>query len=346
MKKIPIKNIVNWHPELKNQEGFLERKAITTDLKTEQDGTAVFLASTPSVDRDGDIVDPLGIDTVNYNGTVLWNHALDTLPVGICVEHNASPEGMLAKIKFSDTYDFAKNIAGLCRENILRGISIGYIPVKVLKAGTAAFDSYVKAKGWITEGCKRIIAECQLIELSICPVGANQDALLLAAKSFDPETCKALKIEIEIQEEPKEEGQTEQATEQEVEKPVEQTTETVGTSEVNKPVEETKAEIVVDECEGMMNPENMEIKPYTSYPEPGKPLYHWGSLTSRDQEQLRRQVYGIWLQQGKPGGSFGTFWETGKPAEKRIKFTDLGTKKSQMNDLTQKAFKVLKGLPV
>lgn len=196
-KKLPLKNVASFHPEIKDRtDEVLERKSLVSNFTALEDGEAIGVISTPSVDNDGDIIDPMGIKTDIYNGTCQWNHSLDTLPLGTVTEFTITSEGVKGKFKFSKTYDFAVDVYNLVKENILKGISIGYIPLKALKRGTSAFNEYAKARGWDVTDCQRIITECLWIETSMVPVGCNNDALILASKSFKSEmSFKNFKLE-------------------------------------------------------------------------------------------------------------------------------------------------------
>ena len=202
-KKLPLKNVANFHPEIKDRtEEVLERKSLVSSFTGLEDNEAIGIISAPSVDQDGDIIDPMGIKTDIYNGTIQWNHCLDTLPIGTMTEWTITPEGVKGKFKFSNTYDFAIDVYNLIKEKILKGISIGYIPVSALRKGTTAFNEYAKTRGWDVTGCERIITEALWIETSMVPVGCNNDALILASKSFKSEiSFKNFKIESSIEEE-------------------------------------------------------------------------------------------------------------------------------------------------
>lgn len=196
-KRLPLKNLLTYHPEIKDRtEEVLERKSLVSTFTPLEDGEAIGVISTPTVDSDGDIIDPMGIKTDIYTGALIFNHCLDTLPIGNVSEFTMTPEGVKGKFTFSKTYDFSVDCYNLIKEGILRGISIGYIPLKALKRGTSAFNEYAKAKGWDIAGCERIITECLWIETSCVTVGANSDALILAAKNFKSELAfKNFKIE-------------------------------------------------------------------------------------------------------------------------------------------------------
>jgi len=196
-KILPLKNVYNFHPEIRGRtEQTLERKSLVSSFTSLEDGEAIGIISTPACDQDGDIIDPMGIDTSIFNGCCVFNHNLDSLPIGNIPELIKDKDGLKGKFIFSKTYDFSIDCYNLVKEKILNAISIGYIPVKVLKRGTDAFNSYAKARGWNIEGCQRIITECLMIEASLVPVGCNSEALVLASKSFKSEmSFKTFKIE-------------------------------------------------------------------------------------------------------------------------------------------------------
>jgi len=168
----------------------VERKSIDVALSTdESSGLISATFSTPSTDRDGDIVWPMGCVSDFYSGTVCWNHSLSDPPIGRCDIFSVSEKGLVGKIKLSDTYAFARDIFGLVKEGILRGISIGFIPLSEVLRGTKAFSDFVAANGLagsVTSETNRIITKWEWIEVSICPIGSNRDALIsgVASKSL------------------------------------------------------------------------------------------------------------------------------------------------------------------
>ena len=262
-KKLPIKNILNFHPELKGRtEEVLERKALVSNFTELQEGEAIGIISTPSVDNDGDIIDPMGIKTDIYNGTCQWNHCLDTLPLGTLTEWTITEEGVKGKFKFSSTYDYAIDVYNLVKEGVLKGISIGYIPLKTLKAGTSAFNEYAKAKGWDVTGCSRIITESLWIETSLVPVGCNNDSLILAAKNFKSEiSFKNFKIDQKACGDKKPEQKADEVNETVVDVPVEGAVpEVIQETSVEDNVEVQQEVTIIEQ--GVTNEENIpeEVK--------------------------------------------------------------------------------------
>lgn len=352
MKRLPIKNVVNFHKELKDmdQNTMIERKSLVIDLtqiaSEEDQNIFTGIISRPTVDTDGDIIDSSGVDASLYNGALQFNHSLDTLPIGEVFDYNISSEGIIGKFRFSKTYDFAVDISNLVKEKILKAISIGFIPLEVLKNGTQAFTDYAKTRGWDTTGVKRIITKARWIETSIVPVGAHPDALMIYSKSFiSDRTCKALKIEIEETEENNNEPDTTNTAEN-ISEPANTESTVPDAAMDNQTDQEIVPEVSSEASEEIpTQTSEVETKPIIDTVNE-KPVYRWGNLTNENEEDLRKTVYGIWENLGSVG-SFDYFWQHGKLEEqKKIQFVDLGTKRSQIKDLATKAYKTYKGLPV
>ena len=114
------------------------------------------------VDRDGDIVDPNGIDESNFrkNPTVLFSHDR-TLPIGKNAWLKSKEDGKLAKTIFAPTL-FADDIYQLHKGGFLNAWSMGFIP-----------------KSWEWDEPSEILTYTlvELLEYSSVTVPANQDAL-------------------------------------------------------------------------------------------------------------------------------------------------------------------------
>jgi HK97 family phage prohead protease len=140
--------------------------------------------STRSVDRDGDIVEPEGIDFTNFksNPVVLWAHNPSQPPIGKIEELYVSPTGVMAEIKFAETA-FAKDIFNLYADGFLNAWSIGF---SALKGHTEPrLDEDGRTQGYV-------FRKTELLELSAVPIPANPEALTRSMKSFDTETLSVL----------------------------------------------------------------------------------------------------------------------------------------------------------
>jgi len=131
------------------------------------------LGSTPDVDRDGDIVSPMGIKLMNFlkNPQLLWSHDIHGLPIGKVTDVRVSEKGLEFDAEFAvDENPFAKKVRDLMKGGFLNSFSIGFIP---------------------RERENETITESELIEISVVNVPANPQALLSREyKSFQKEISK------------------------------------------------------------------------------------------------------------------------------------------------------------
>lgn len=195
-KILPLKNIKNFYKSLPDGE-VIERKSLIADFNNNESGILAII-SKPVVDHDQDIIWPLGISDKYYkeNPVVQWNHDISAPSIGVVEKYEISKEGVIGTFRFSETLAFATDIKNLIMEKIIKSVSIGYVPISVLKAGTDAFKRFANEHNLNVEGCKRIITTCEWLETSIVPIGACPDALILAAKSFTSDiTTKAFKLD-------------------------------------------------------------------------------------------------------------------------------------------------------
>lgn len=144
------------------------------------------LASTPNIDRYGDIVEPgaftNAIERYMKNPVLLRSHDPDR-PCGLVTEASVSDDGLPIKARVMDAQTAAE-----IKDGRMRALSIGYIPLfTVLKwkeeDGTirefnAESDSY-----W-SPNCIRVIKELDLVEISVVSTPANAESLFTLAKSL------------------------------------------------------------------------------------------------------------------------------------------------------------------
>lgn len=166
------------------------------------DGIFSVLASTNAIDRQGDSVQQDGWDLENFkkNPVILWAHNYDELPIGKATELGVTVRGLEITFEFApaEANPKAAQVRKLMEEGFLNAVSVGFIP---------------------KERNGNIITRQELLELSVVPVPANQEALRLAmSKGLD---VSAIAKDIE------------DASEEPVAEPVE-------------PVEEAPAEPVVE----------------------------------------------------------------------------------------------------
>jgi len=135
------------------------------------------LASTSSIDRQGDSIDQKGWDLTNFksNPVMLWAHNYDELPVAKVTTIEITDSGLEADFEFAslEANPKAQQIKALYDGGFLNAVSVGLIP---------------------KERNGNVITSSELLEISFVPVPANQDALRRAieTKSFDSEIIKEL----------------------------------------------------------------------------------------------------------------------------------------------------------
>jgi HK97 family phage prohead protease len=141
----------------------------------------VGIASTPSVDRVGDIVEPLGAK-FTLPIPLLWQHDKNA-PIGEIVDARVSKTGIQVKARIfkatqsrtlMDRLDEAWESVKL---GLVKGLSIGFMP-----------NEYEPLKE--TGGYR--ITKWDWHELSAVTVAANSDASITAIKSIDREVLAAL----------------------------------------------------------------------------------------------------------------------------------------------------------
>jgi len=141
------------------------RKVFTIDKveAVDEERSIVARVSTNDRDRDGEVVEPKGIDLSNYtkNPCLLWAHRYDMPAIGKALWSKTDDKGLICKFQFAPT-QFADEIYQLYKGGYQRAFSIGFIPMD--------FDSVEK-----------IHRKVSLLEVSAVPVPANQDALVLEA---------------------------------------------------------------------------------------------------------------------------------------------------------------------
>ena len=119
-----------------------------------------FVASTASIDREGESIDPKGWDLSNIgrNLPLLWAHNAHILPIGKVISARVEGESLITGVEFAHKVNaFAKEVYDLVKAGFLKAVSVGFMPI--------SYD----AQGKMTSQ--------ELLELSIVNVPANKEAL-------------------------------------------------------------------------------------------------------------------------------------------------------------------------
>ncbi len=163
--------------------------------------TVLMTASTNDVDRDSEIVLPNGIDRKMFrkNPVILFGHDSSRPPIGYSLWEKVEGNLLKSFVKIADRpadYPpiewFPETIFHLIEQKVLRGISIGFLP---LEARPPLEKEIVNNPSWAA--AKRIITKSMLLEISVVPIGCNQNALVEAVSKglIDPALVKQYGID-------------------------------------------------------------------------------------------------------------------------------------------------------
>lgn len=150
---------------------------------SEGERAVIARISTMSVDRDGDVMLPSGVDLTdfNQNPVVLFGHDSSRIPVGKAVHVQRRSRDILAKVIFAsrpaehpDSQEWVPDtLLAMFQQDMLRGFSVGF----TVDDARPASKRDVARHG---AGVRQIITKWKLVEFSVVPVPANQDALVQA----------------------------------------------------------------------------------------------------------------------------------------------------------------------
>lgn len=157
------------------------RKTLTAETSAAK-GTFTATISTDSIDRDGEVLVPQGMNSTEFdrNPVVFWNHNYD-MPVGRAVSMSRTDRSVVATASFARRPDdfvgefFPDFARALVEQGVVKGVSVGFQPLPdgVRKATAADRERY-------GEGVERVFSKWKLLEFSLAPLPANQDALVSA----------------------------------------------------------------------------------------------------------------------------------------------------------------------
>ena len=138
-----------------------------------------FVFSDGTVDRSGDSIDPKGWKTETFmeNPVALWAHDSSSPPIGRASSVGAVGAKLMGDIEFmsAEISPFADSIYRMIKAGFVRAVSVGFIPLKW------AFVND-KDRPYGIDFSKQ-----ELIEISVCPVPCNPNALQ-EAKSLGIDT--------------------------------------------------------------------------------------------------------------------------------------------------------------
>ena len=160
----------------KDGAGVVVCKVLQVEATQQDDGRVIrFIASTGSVDRDNDTLNPSGWELTRFNAThgpFLWAHNRDVALPPIGRARRAFVDGGALKIDIEflpedladhDHVRFANLVYQLYKTGFLHDVSVGFAPIEQEIASDR--------QGWQPIDFKKQ----ELLELSAVPIGANKD---------------------------------------------------------------------------------------------------------------------------------------------------------------------------
>lgn len=144
----------------------------------------VATISTNAVDRDGDVLLPGGLNAREFrkNPVMLFGHESGSLPIGkwTKIEKHGGQKvvafGELASRPAEHPKSaewLADSVLHLVKEGVLKGVSVGFLIEEEREPDRKDFAQF-------GDEARRIVTRWQLVEVSIVPIGCNQDALITA----------------------------------------------------------------------------------------------------------------------------------------------------------------------
>ena len=129
------------------------------------------VVSTGDLDREGDIIQPDGIDTKAYkrNPVILFNHRSYEAPIARAESIGVEGGALVATAQFPEQGVSAKSdeIYGLIKAGLINAASIGFIPTEW------------KFRDEDRSGWGRVFEKCEMTEFSFVSVPANANAIIL-----------------------------------------------------------------------------------------------------------------------------------------------------------------------
>lgn len=142
--------------------------------------TFVGIASTPSVDRMGDIVEPKGME-ISLPTPLLWQHN-SREPIGWVTAAKVTDEGIVVECEVASIAEAGKlkdrldEAWQMLKAQLVRGLSIGFDPIESARIEGTWGYRYLK---WA------------LLELSAVTIPANAECSIQSIKSYDQEHLRA-----------------------------------------------------------------------------------------------------------------------------------------------------------
>lgn len=162
----------------------MNSKNLQASIRKAAGKAATFVATitTDSVDRDGEVVVPGGMNSKDYerNPVLLYEHDVKQ-PIGKMLSMRRMERGIEAEFALAPRPDnhvgewFPDTVASLMDFGALNTMSIGFLGIESRPATKADSEKY-------GSGVRRVYGKWKLLEVSVVSVPANQDAIVSAVR--------------------------------------------------------------------------------------------------------------------------------------------------------------------
>ena len=157
-------------------------KTLNSTFSSDDGTTFKAVITTDTIDRDGEVVIPAGMNSKEYerNPTLLFGHDA-AKPIGKMIELRRESDSIYGEFALAPRPEqhqgewLPDTVGSLMRFGALRGVSIGFTPQAggMRQASKADIERY-------GSGVKRVFSKWTLLEVSVVSIPANQEALITA----------------------------------------------------------------------------------------------------------------------------------------------------------------------
>jgi len=172
----------------RSASGTLNRSSIDCQIRgvNVEARTIQAVVATEQVAMDQAILLLAGLDTAEYNRVLLWGHNVRTenpeMVIGRCLSLQVTRRGLEATFELA-THPLAQRVLELMAGGFLRAFSISFrILEHVMAHSPAALRNALPAfarQALESGAAERVVTRSKLVEISVVPVGADTQALLI-----------------------------------------------------------------------------------------------------------------------------------------------------------------------
>jgi hypothetical protein len=158
-------------------------RTLVCKAESATDGTITAIASTPDVDRYGDVVAPSwDLKAFKANPVIMHGHDYEGPVVGKATEIELVGEQLMMSVKFdeSETNPVGRRLANQYREGFMQAFSVGFAPGKSTERSKLPNDH----AAYQAKGGGFYFEENSLLEVSAVAIPANPHALAVRAKRW------------------------------------------------------------------------------------------------------------------------------------------------------------------